>query len=54
MPHPQEVVEGWGGFELGQQQTIFDAMLVATHQGAWKEMEGRLRVVLDIIHAGSH
>lgn len=47
--HPscvQEVAEAWSGYSLAQQQEMFDVVLVAAGQGAWGELEDRLRCVL--------
>ena len=45
---PQEVVAGWGGYPLMQQQDLFGALRLPVSSGDWEQLEGRLQVALDL------
>lgn len=44
----QEVVEGWGGYPLMQQQDLFGCLRFPVCNGDWDQLEGRLQVALDL------
>lgn len=49
--HPfgfQDTVLRWPSLPAEQQQAVFDALLVAAAQGAWQQMEARLRLALEL------
>ncbi len=41
----------WPSLPAEQQQAAFDALLVAAAQGAWQQMEARLRLALEVSNA---
>ena len=49
---PQEVVGGWSGYSLEMQQDLFDAALVVASEGDWGQLEGQLRLALDLTSEG--
>ena len=44
--HLQDLLGRWGSLGLDRQQQVFDSALVAAGQGAWAQLEGRLRAAL--------
>ncbi len=42
----QGLLDRWGALSLERQQQVFDAVLVAAGQGAWEQLEARLRAAL--------
>lgn len=41
----------WPSLPAERQQALFDALLVAAAQGAWQQMEARLRLALEVLQA---
>jgi hypothetical protein len=44
----QEVVAGWEGYPLMQQQDMFGAVTLPARSGDWDRLEERLQVALDL------
>ncbi len=44
----REVVAGWSGYSLMQQQDLFGALQLPVSSGDWEQLEGRLQVALDL------
>ncbi|KAL4449040.1 hypothetical protein ABPG77_007757 [Micractinium sp. CCAP 211/92] len=47
----KDTVMRWPSLPAEQQQAAFDALLVAAAQGAWQQMEARLRLALEVSNA---
>ena len=50
--HPQEVVGGWSGYSLERQQEVLGAALAVASEGDWAQLEGQLRLALDLTAEG--
>lgn len=50
--HPQEVVGGWSGYSLERQQEVLGAALAVASKGDWAQLEGQLRLALDLTAEG--
>lgn len=48
----QEVVAGWAGYSVARQQDLFDAALLVSSEGDWGQLEGQLRLALDLTAGG--
>lgn len=45
----QEAADGWAGYNPVQQRRLFDAVLVAVHEGAWQQLEARMHAALQLL-----
>ena len=43
---------GWSGYSLERQQEVFGAALVVASEGDWGQLEGQLRLALDLTSEG--
>ena len=51
-PHLQEVVASWSSYPLERHQELFDAALAVASEGDWGQLEGQLRLALDLTAEG--
>lgn len=45
----QDIVAGWAGFSLPQQQEIFSTAVLVASAARWQDLEDQLKLALELI-----